>query len=154
MTITIMSNPPMIELRLSDAPVASEASGDVIADLNTRGNWIRGLEILGSTQQFSLEKALACLSPEPSVVNIQQPVSELTVTYDKNADAGFLYLPYTDAVRRASRRDPSLLKVSYSIEDESALFGLDKNSVLVFVRFKLPSSQNLSSFVEIFGSQS
>ena len=39
-------------------------AGDVIADVNRAGNWIRGLELLG-TAGFSLERALAPFSPSP-----------------------------------------------------------------------------------------
>jgi uncharacterized protein YuzE len=151
--ITSTSNPPMVELRLSNAPVASEVTGDVIADLNKKGNWIRGLEVLGSVNQFSLQKALASLSPEASAASVQQPQDKLTVTYDKEADAGFLYLPYPESVRRASPGDPVLLKCSYSVEDKSAVFGLDGDGALVFVRFKVPDGEQLDSFMELFGSQ-
>jgi hypothetical protein len=56
--ITAMPDPPMVEVRLSDAAVERECAGDVIADVNWAGNWIRGLELLGSAG-FSLERALA-----------------------------------------------------------------------------------------------
>jgi hypothetical protein len=153
--ITSTPNPAMVELRLSDAPVASEVTGDVIADLNKKGNWVRGLEVLGSANQFSLEKALAALSPVASGAAVRQPQSELIVTYDKSADAGFLYLPYAspESVQRASQDDPLLLKCSYSVEDESAVFGLTDDEGLVFIRFRVPSEERLDSFMELFGSQ-
>jgi hypothetical protein len=76
------------------------------------------------------------------------------VTYDESADAGFLYLPYAspEKLHRAAQEDPLLLKSSYSVEDESAVFGLDGDDALVFIRFKVPSDKQLESFIELFGS--
>ena len=51
--------------------------------------------------------------------------AELTVTYDPEADAGFLYLPYASPA--SVERDPALLEYSHSIEDESATLGLSAN---------------------------
>jgi uncharacterized protein YuzE len=155
MTITSTPNPPTVELRLSSSQVASEASGDVVADLNQNGNWIRGLELLGSSERFSLERALAPYSPAPSAAAaaVRPPQSELKVTYDRSADAGYLYLPYRnpEGVSQAVQDDPLLLKCSYCVEDESALFGLGEDGALVFIRFKVPPNEKLDSFMKFFG---
>lgn len=146
--ITSTSNPATVELRLSDAPVASEVRGDVIADLNRKGNWVRGLEMLGSGEQTTLQKALSPLVAQQSKTGVR-------VTYDKSADAGFLYLPYAspEDVERAAEEDPLVTKTSYSVEDESAVLGLAADESLVLVRFKVPPSESLDSFMELFGSK-
>ena len=144
----------VVELCFTDSPVARESTGDVIVDLNRKGNWIRGLEVLGSGNGVNLQKALASLSPARPGAAVQQPQNKLTVTYDESADAGFLYLPYAspEKLHLASQQDPLLLKSSYSVEDESAVFGLDVDGSLVFIRFRVPSDKELEDFMELFGS--
>jgi len=68
--ITATPDPPMVEVRLSDAAVERECTGDVIADVNRAGNWIRGLELLGSAG-FSLERALAPFDPKPRAGSVR-----------------------------------------------------------------------------------
>ena len=51
-----------------------------------------------------------------------------------------------------SQEDPLLLKSSYSVEDESTVFGLDSDGSLVFIRFKVPSDEQLEDFMELFDS--
>src|SRR5690349_633617 len=117
--ITSTSDPAVIEVRLSEAPVEHEYTGNVIADVNRYGNWVRGLELLGSGYQFSLQQALAAFASKPSATSMPRAQRELTVTYDKEADAGFLYLPYAsvESIEREVQTNPLLLKCSYSIED-------------------------------------
>lgn len=155
MKITSTSEPPTVEVRLSDAPVEHERVGDVVADVNRAGNWVRGLELLG-TAGFSLERALAPFNPKPRAGSVRPAQAELTVTYDPEADAGFLYLPYAspESVEGELQSDPLLLKCSRSIEDESATFGLSSDKALVFVRFRVPASETSKSFLRLFGSQS
>ncbi len=150
----ITSTSDMVEVRFSDAPVAHEFKGDVIADVNRMGNWIRGLELLGSGIQFSLQQALAPLTPEPSGASVLQPQSKLTVTYDEEADAGFLYLPYASPsrVEQAHRSNPLLLKSSYSVEDEKATFGLAADKALVSIRFIVPPTEQMDNFMYLFRS--
>lgn len=149
MRITSTSAPAMVEVRFSDAPVVRECAGDVIADVNRAGNWIRGLELLGSAG-FSLERALAPFSPKPRAASVRSAQAELAVTYDGEADAGFLYLPYASPA--SVEHDPMLLECSHSIEDESAAFGLSADKGLVFVRFRVPASVSLEAFLQLFGS--
>jgi hypothetical protein len=145
-----VSDPAAVEVRLSDAPVEYEFTGDVIADVNRLGNWIRGLELL--RVGFSLERALAPFHPKRPAPSVGHPQGRLTVTYDGQADAGFLYLPY--ASPDVVEREPLLLKYSRSIEDENATFGLSADKALVLVRFKVPASERLDTFLRLFGSQS
>ena len=150
-TITSTSNPAAVEVRLSDAPMEYEFAGDVIADVNRLGNWIRGLELLRSTG-FSLERALVPFDPKPRAPSVWPPDAKLVVTYDGEADAGFLYLPY--ATPTVVGRKPLLLKYSHSIEDENATFGLSADKSLVLVRFRVPASERLDTFRQLFASQS
>jgi hypothetical protein len=147
--ITSTLHPPMVEVRLSDAPVECECAGDVIADVNRLGNWIRGLELLGSAG-FSLEWALAPFSPKLRAASVRSPQAELAVTYDGEADAGFLYLPYASPA--SVERGPMLLEYSHSIEDDSATLGLSADKGLVFVRFRVPPREQLDAFLQLFGS--
>ncbi len=77
--ITYTINPVTVEVRVSKAPVVHVLSGDVIADVNQRGNWIRGLELLGSGLQFSLERALSSIEHVRSGSSVQEPQQ-----YEKN----------------------------------------------------------------------
>jgi hypothetical protein len=147
--VTSTLDPPTVEVRLSNVAVESERIGDVIADVNRLGNWIRGLELLG-TAGFSLERALAPFDPKPRAGSVRSAQAALTVTYDPEADAGFLYLPC--ASPESVERDPALLEYSHSIEDESAAFGLSADKGLVFVRFRVPASVSLEAFLQLFGS--
>jgi hypothetical protein len=153
--ITSTSEPAMVELRFSDVPVAYEFTGDVIAIVNRSGNWITGLELLGSGLQFSLQKALSALAPEPSAASVRHPQSTLLVTYDEDANAGFLYLPYASpaSVEQDHQSNPLLLKSSYSVEDDQATFGLAADKTLVSVRFAVPDSERMENFMQLFGSR-
>jgi hypothetical protein len=155
-TITFTSDPAAVEVRFSDAPVVHEFTGDVLADVNRMGNWIRGLELLGSGLRFSLERALSSLAPQPSAVSVQNPQSKLTVTYDEDANAGYLYLPYASpaSVEQDRQSNPLLLKSSYTVEDDRAMFGLAADKTLVFIRFKVPSTEDVEKFVQLFRSRS
>ena len=154
-SITRTSQPAAVEVRFSEASVVHEFTGDVIADVNRTGNWIRGLELLGSAG-FSLERALASFNPKPTAASVRPPQAELVVTYDGQANAGFLYLPYASpaSVERELQSDPLLLKSSHSTEDEEATFGLGADMALVFVRFRVPASERLDAFLQLFGSRS
>jgi hypothetical protein len=147
--ITSTPDRAAVEVLLSDAAVDRELTGNVIADVNRFGNWIRGIELLGSAG-FSLERALAPFSPKLRAASIRFPLTELAVTYDGEADAGFLYLPYASPA--GVEHDPALLKCSHSIEDESATFGLSAERGLVFVRFRVPARERLDTFLQLFGS--
>jgi len=149
-TIRCVSNPVAVEVSLSDAPVEYEFTGDVIASVNRVGNWIWGLELL--RVGFSLERALAPFHPKCPAPSVRHPQAKLIVTYDGQADAGFLYLPY--ASPDVVEREPLLLKSSHSIEDDNATFGLGADKALVLVRFKVPASERLDTFLRLFGSQS
>jgi len=153
--ITSTFDPAVIEVRLSEAPVEHEYTGNVIADVNRYGNWVRGLELLGSGYQFSLQQALAAFASKPSATSMRRAQRELTVTYDKEADAGFLYLPYAsvESIEREVQTNPLLLKCSYSIEDEKAVFGLAGDKTLVLVRFVLPPDHRMDAFLYLFGSE-
>jgi len=156
MTITITpTSATTIEVRLSETHVDYECSLDVIADVNRYGNWVRGLELLGSGKEFSLQRALATVSPKGSTVSTQRPQRELTVTYDEDVEAGFLYLPYAriEAMERELRTDPFLLKCWYSIEDEKAVVGLAADKTLVFLRFVVPPDTRMETFLHLFGSE-
>jgi hypothetical protein len=148
-SITSTSQLAAVELRFSEASVVHEFTGDVIADVNGTGNWIRGLELLGSAG-FSLERALAPFNPKPTAASVRTPQAELVVTYDGQADAGFLYLPYASPV--SIEQEPVLLRYSHSIEDENATFGLAADKRLVFVRFRVPVTERLDAFLQLFVS--
>jgi hypothetical protein len=150
----ITSTSDTVEVRFSDVPIAYEFTGDVIADVNRMGNWIRGLELLGSGIQFSLQQALAPLAPESSGASVQHPQSKLTVTYDEEADAGFLYLPYASpsSIEQDHQANPLLLKSSYSVEDEKATFGLAADRALVSIRFVVPPTEQMDNFMHLFRS--
>ena len=148
-TIRATLNPQMVEVRLSDAVVERECTGDVIADVNRAGNWIRGLELLGRAG-FSLERALDPFDPKPRAASVRSAHTELAVTYDGEADAGFLYLPYASPA--SVEHYPLLLKSSRSVEDESATLGLSADNGLVSVRFRVPASEQLETFLQLFGS--
>lgn len=152
MTITYDSEVREIEVRLSRAPVAQEYVGEVIADVNRTGNWIRGLELLGSGLQFSLEQALSYLAPQPSAVSVRTPQDKLTVTYDEDANAGYLYLPYMSPanIEKEAHSNPFLLKSSYTVDDDHAKFGLTTDMTLALIRFTIPPAEDAEKFVQFF----
>ena len=154
MTITSNSEAREIEVRFSGDPVIREYLGDVLADVNRMGNWIKGLELLGSGLEFSLERALSSLAPQPSAASVRTPQDKLTVTYDEDANGGYLYLPYTApaSIETDAQSNPLLLKSSYTIEDEKARFGLSTDKTLVSIRFTVPPAEDLEKFVKFFRS--
>jgi hypothetical protein len=153
-TISYTTDPAKIEVRLSDAPVVHELAGDVIADVNRAGNWINGLELLGSGLQFSLERAISSVA-RGSGEAASQLQREPLVKYDEDANAGFLYLPYESPtkVEQERRSNPLLLKSSYAVEDDNATFGLAADKTLVFIRFTVPPKERLDTFLRLFHSQ-
>ena len=97
-----------------------------------------------------LERALAPFSPKLRRASVRSPQAELAVTYDGEADAGFLYLPYASPA--SVERGPMLLEYSHSIEDDSATLGLSADKGLVFVRFRVPPHEQLDAFLQLFCS--
>lgn len=144
-------HPPEVELLFSDGPVEHEFTGDVIADVNGTGNWIRGLELLGSGSRFSLGEILRTLNPERPG-SIRGPQSELRVTYDPEADAAYLYLPYASPLEleREQVSNPGMFKSAHSVEDDEAIFGIAPNKSLVAIRFKVPQTERIENFVRFF----
>lgn len=152
--INYSPEPPGVEVLFGNDPVEYEFTGDVIADVNGTGNWIRGLELLGSGSRFSLGEVLRTLNPErPGGPRWRQ--SELRVTYDPEADAAYLYLPYASSLELERERvsNPSLFKSAYSVEDDEATFGLSANKSLVVIRFRVPAAERIEDFVRFFKSQ-
>ena len=143
--------PPEVEVLFGDDPVEYEFTGDVIADVNGTGNWIRGLELLGSGSRFSLGEALRTLNPE-HLGAIRGPESELRVTYDPEADAAYLYLPYASSLEleREHVSNPGPFKSAYSVEDDEAMVGLAPNKSLVVIRFRVPPAERIEDFVRFF----
>jgi len=134
--------------------VEHEYTGDVIADVNRAGNWINGLELLGSGLRFSLERAISSLPHELPDVSVKSPPKPV-VKYDEDANAGFLHLPYASPanIEQEKQSNPLLLKNSRSIEDDKAVFGLAGDKTLVYIRFALPSNHRLDTFLHLFGSK-
>jgi hypothetical protein len=153
-TISYTTDPAKIEVRLSDAPVVYELAGDVIADVNRAGNWINGLELLGSGLQFSLERAISPLARVSTDASAKLQ-REALVKYDEDANAGFLYLPYESPkkVEQERQSNPLLLKSSYAVEDDNATFGLAADKTLAFIRFTIPPKERLDTFLRLFRSQ-
>jgi hypothetical protein len=59
-------------------------------------------------------------------------------------------LPYASPA--SVEHDPALLEYSHSVEDDSATFGLSADDGLVWVRFRVPASEQLEAFLQLFGS--
>lgn len=155
MKIKLIRTPPAVEVYLSDRVATSEMRCDVIADVNSQGNWIKGLELLGPGEKVSLGKALLPLVCGGLESTSDDVIVRFKVTYDEIADAGYIYLPYkmsADA-RKAIDADPQLTKSSYQIEDESAILGLIEDASLAYVRFRIPVNEHLDSFVMFFDVQ-
>ena len=150
--ITLTGDPKVVEVRFSDAPIVHQFAGEVIADVNRLGNWVRGLEVIGSGLPFSLELALASLSPQHSVGSVPCPQDTLTVTYDEDANAGFLYLPYASplTIEQRHKVERFLLKSSYTLSDPEASFGLAADKSLIFIRFAIPSAEDPEKFTQLF----
>lgn len=149
--ITLTVSSQVIELRLRDSAASYEHTAEVLLDVNQWGNWVRRLELLGSGINFSLERALSHLISENRVdaLSIENSTLELSVKYDEDANAAFLYL--TD--RPASAKvDPSLLKPSYTVNDDMAIFGLGSDLALVFIRFRIPPSERIDDFTRFLSA--
>jgi hypothetical protein len=147
-TITFTIHPQVVELRLRDCPATYEYTAEILLDVNSSGNWVRRIELLGSGIQFSLERALSFLISDPgaAAASIENSTLELSAKYDENANAAFLYL--TD-VSKTAKLDPLLLKPSYTVSDDMALFGLGSDMWLVSMRFKIPSSERMENFMKL-----
>jgi len=154
--ITYTVDPPVVELHFCNAPVEYKVAGDVVADVNRLGNWVRGLEVLGSGARFSLKQALVSVPLVSSAASVRQPQLSVAATYDEDADAAFLYLPYASpsSIESQLKSNPLLLKSSYSIEDEKAEFGLAADGSLVFIRFEVPETERMEAFLHLMVEQS
>ena len=147
------TDPASVEVRFSNSEIRHEFTTDVIADVNALGSWIRGLELFESAAPFSLLQALTFL-PRQLSAPASESVTEPLFTYDENANAAFLYLPYgsPEDIRRDLRGNRSLLNPSYSIEDVSAILGLDESKSLVLIRFRIPSTERMKDFIRLMAN--
>jgi hypothetical protein len=147
-TIIFTMQHQVVELRIRDCPAMFEYTAEVLLDVNRSGNCVRRLELLGSGIQFSLERALSFLisNPGAAAISFKNSTLELSAKYDEDANAAFLYL--TD-VSKTAELDPLLLKSSYTVSDDMALFGLGSDLGLVFIRFKVPSSERMEDFMKL-----
>lgn len=120
-------------LRLRNCLPDVRKPAEVIIDLNSQGNWIRGFEMVGGMFDFSLRKAVEPFrAREPEVGDVGGG-EILTVTYDPEADAAYWYLPYGSRFRVLSsvERD-RITRYSYSI-NPTATCQLDADGGLVSV---------------------
>ena len=80
-------------VQLREGTFAIQKRAQVILDLNTQGNWIGGIEILGGMLDFSLQQAVRPFNPKMPAIGEKRDPHKLKVTYDPEANAAYLYLP-------------------------------------------------------------
>lgn len=120
-------------IQLREGKSAIQKRAEVILDMNTQGNWIGGIEILGGMLDFPLQEAVRPFNPKMPVVGEKRDSQKLRVTYDPEANAAYLYLPYGRRFRGlpdSERRKVS--EYSHSI-NPTATVGLDVSSGLLSV---------------------
>jgi hypothetical protein len=130
----IIGSDQLLSVVLRDGKAVRRVRSEAILDVNHAGRWIRGIEILGSTD-FNLARAVKPFNP-------RRPLSSQSggVTYDEDANAAFVYLsikpPSSSSFESASR-------YSHSITPE-AEFGFDADGGLLWLRFS-PRDANTSA---------
>ncbi|MGC2417845.1 MAG: hypothetical protein WA434_08870 [Candidatus Acidiferrales bacterium] len=109
-TRIILASEELLTVHLRDAQSARAVHSEIILDVNHAGRWIRGIELLGGVD-FNLERAVEPFNP-------RRPLSGESggVTYDKDADAAFIYF----SMKTPDERLPeTALKYSHSITPEA-----------------------------------
>jgi uncharacterized protein YuzE len=118
-------------VQLREGTPAIQKRAEVILDLNTQGNWIGGIEMLGGLLDFSLQGALRPFNPRMPVVGEKPDPRKLTVTYDPEANAAYLYLPQGRRLPDSERR--KLAEYSHSITP-TATVSLDESGGLLSIQ--------------------
>ncbi len=118
-------------VQLREGTPAIQKRAEVILDLNTQGNWIGGVEMLGGLLDFSLQEALRPFNPRMPAVGEKHDPRKLTVTYDPEANAAYLYLPQGRRLPDSERRKSA--EYSHSITP-TATVSLDESGGLLSIQ--------------------
>ena len=147
--ILVIETPEAIRIQLRDELEAvRHEQGEIIIDINSSGNWVRGFEIVGGFVPFSVAKAVAPFEPVlPAPPSIPRPG---TVTYDREADAAFVYFEYDPNLARLTPTEQSRLKlVSHSV-NPTAIYGLDGSGGLVWIQVPIADLASAEQFLRLF----
>jgi len=146
---TIHQDGSYVVVGLSMRQAVEEKHGEIIFDVNERGNWVHGFEMVGGFVDFSVEKAVRPFKPKRPNFSEVHPRTAF-VTYDPDADAAFVYLNYTQSATKVPDDVwAELMTVSQGV-NPSALYGLDADGGLVWV--KIPIADvigSLGQFLEL-----
>jgi uncharacterized protein YuzE len=138
-------------VQLREGTPAIQKRAEVILDLNTQGNWIGGIEMLGGLLDFSLQQALRPFNPRMPVVGEKPDPRKLTVTYDPEANAAYLYLPHGRRLPDSERR--KLAEYSHSITP-TATVSLDESGGLLSIQVPTADAVGpLEQFLYLFDSR-
>jgi hypothetical protein len=138
-----LDSPDTVTVHLRDGHAVSTARSHAILDVNHEGRWIRGVELLGGID-FDLARAVAPLKPRKPQMGESDGV-----TYDKEANAAFIYF----SMKSPGPSSPSTaLKYAHSITPE-AEFGFDANEGLLWLRFSCQEENGSSAdFVSLINA--
>lgn len=137
----ILDSYELVTVQLRDAQSARTVRSEAIIDVDSAGRWIHGVELLGSVD-FSLEMAVKPFNPK-------RPGESDGVTYDKEADAAFIYFSMKPP---ATPSPEAALKYSHSITPNVEL-GFDSDGGLVWLRFsRREANKSSADFVSLINA--
>jgi uncharacterized protein YuzE len=144
----VLESPNLISLYLrSGVQAEQQKQGEIILDINSIGNWVRGFEMVGGFVPFSIAKAVSPFDPSlPTPSRIPEPG---TVTFDPEADAAYFYLQYDSSLAQLTPNERTDLKlISHSI-NPTAIYGLDSSGGLVWVKIPIADAGPADQFVSL-----
>jgi hypothetical protein len=126
-------------VKLRDVEIAYEHRGEVIIDLNGKGNWLRGIEAIGGMLDFSLRRAVLPF--------VNRRNDGFVVTYDEEVDAAYFTLQYGQrfASLRGHEQQNAIL-YSHSV-NPTGLYLFDAEGGLASIMY---SASDAVESVEVF----
>ena len=146
----LVDNAGNVLLQLRDCSPAAKKAAEVIIDLSSQGNWIRGFEMVGGMFDFSLRRAVEPFRATKPALG-ESGGETFKVTYDPEADAAYFYLPYGSRFRSLSPRERArMTEYSHSI-NPTATCALDTSGGLVSVAVPTADATGpLQTFLYLF----
>jgi hypothetical protein len=130
-------------VNLRDVEIVRKEHGEVILDLNSQGNWVRGIETVGGMLGYSLRRAMLPF--------LNRRFDGLVATYDADADAAYFTLQYGRRFASMSRHQQQNITVySHSI-NPIGLYLFDAEGGIASIVFSASDAvESIEGFLLLF----
>jgi hypothetical protein len=132
-----------VSIKFRDVEIVRDEPGEVIIDLNGRGNWIRGIEAIGGMPGISLRCGMLPFLNKRSV--------GLVATYDGEADAAYFRLQYGARFNAMSPRQREALTAYSHPINPTGIYSLDAEGGIASIMFSVSDAvENIQGFLMFF----